>query len=221
MIRRGFPAQGSPRKIFSLSFPARQGMREAALPGPLASPWRPPRPPARQPSPDPAAPRRGTACAAPAARGCGLRHGLVRLRPADPSCGGWNKSFRDFGAGKSRANIGGACPMQTYGQGSAGGRSFERVPIGQSRRPLDGRGFQPEGEVLLQICCRCSDFRSPTQLSVVAGGSPGAPARCVSTGRARWHQHLREPSAACLNLLRVASSCSNHPRRRWQVACFR
>jgi len=151
MIRRGFPAQGSPRKIFSLSFPARQGMREAALPGPLASPWRPPRPPARQPSPDPAAPRRGTACAAPAARGCGLRHGLVRLRPADPSCGGWNKSFRDFGAGKSRANIGGACPMQTYGQGSAGGAVVRK---GSRSGNPDGRWTAGGFNLKARFCCR-------------------------------------------------------------------
>jgi hypothetical protein len=49
----------------------------------------------------------------------------------------------------------------------------EKGPIGQTRQPMDGTAFQPEGEILLQICCRCNDRRSPMQLAVAAGGSPG------------------------------------------------
>jgi hypothetical protein len=53
-------------------------------------------------------------------------------------------------------------------RGWARGRSFEKGPVGQCRRAE--RALQPEGEILLQICCRCSSGRSPTQLVVAAGG---------------------------------------------------
>jgi hypothetical protein len=35
--------------------------------------------------------------------------------------------------------------------------AFETGPVGASRRLLGGQTFQPEREVLLQICCRCSE----------------------------------------------------------------
>ena len=40
MIASGFPARAEPRKIFTLSFPVRQGTGEAELPCPLAPLWR-------------------------------------------------------------------------------------------------------------------------------------------------------------------------------------
>jgi hypothetical protein len=40
---------------------------------------------------------------------------------------------------------------------------------GTAVRPRGGRALQPEGEILLQICCRSSDGRSPTQLFIAAG----------------------------------------------------
>ena len=50
------------------------------------------------------------------------------------------------------------------GLDAAGGRSKRRGrAIPPARRA--GRAFQPEGEILLQTCCRCSDRRSPIQLT--------------------------------------------------------
>src|SRR5208282_1897723 len=47
-----------------------------------------------------------------------------------------------------------------------GGQPFEGGPVGQSRGRRTGRALQPKSEVLLRFCCRCSDGRSTTQLSV-------------------------------------------------------
>ena len=56
------------------------------------------------------------------------------------------------------------------GLDTGGGRS-KGVRSGNPTGRRAGRVFQPKGEILVQICCRSSDCRSPTQLFVAAGGS--------------------------------------------------
>jgi hypothetical protein len=57
--------------------------------------------------------------------------------------------------------------------------AVRRGPVGQSRGRRAGRAWQAEGQVLLQICCKCSASRSPMQLFIAAGDRRGVPAKCV------------------------------------------
>jgi hypothetical protein len=60
--------------------------------------------------------------------------------------------------------------LKPQGRGVEGGRS-KRVRSGNPAGRLTRRTLQPEGEILLQICCRCSESPSSAQLFVAAGGS--------------------------------------------------
>ena len=139
MISRDFPAWGEPRKIFSLSFPVWQGTGEAALP-PRFGPFG-------------AAAATGSAAMARSRRASSRfslrrfgRRGALSVRiphcatarprspsPADRSCDGWIKSFRDFGAAKP-----------------------ERIRVGPVRCRLTGedQGFTGVGEIAETPACQ-------------------------------------------------------------------
>lgn len=66
---------------------------------------------------------------------------------------------------------------------SAAGSRSKKVRSGTTGRSVT----QPEDEILLQICCSRSDSRSPTQLFVAVGGSPGRRLGAYRPGRPASH----------------------------------
>jgi len=80
--------------------------------------------------------------------------------------------------------------------------AFETGPVGASRRLLGGQTFQPEREVLLQICCRCSE--SPNGLAMLAPASrPPLFERVIVTDKAvEAGDSVVERPRRCVVLLR-------------------